>query len=50
MLTGPLKIAFLDRKAEHNELNLFGETVAVNREVYGRVFSDIGEAEKWFRA
>ena len=47
MLIAPLKMAFIDRRTEQNELNMFGETVAVNRGVYGKVFSDIGEAEKW---
>ena len=50
MLKTPLKIAFVDRMAEQNQLNMFGETVAVNRGVYGRVFSDIREAEKWLKA
>ena len=50
MLKTPLKIAFVDRMAEQNQLNMFGETVAVNRGVYGRVFSDIRAAEEWLKA
>jgi hypothetical protein len=45
-----LKIAFVDRKAEHNELNLFGESVAVNRGVFGRVFPTLEEAAAWLRS
>ena len=50
MLKTPLKIAFVDRMAEQNQLNMFGETVAVNRGVYGRVFSEIRQAEEWLKA
>lgn len=50
MLTAPLKIAFVDRMAEQNSLNMFAETVAVNRGVHGRVFSDIRAAEKWLKS
>ncbi|MBN1306216.1 MAG: hypothetical protein JXA13_17410 [Anaerolineales bacterium] len=45
----PLKIAFYDREAEHLDLNLFGETVAVNRGVDGRVFAGLEEAEAWLK-
>ena len=45
-----LKIAFVDRKAEHSELNLFGESVAVNRGVFGRVFPTLEEAAAWLRS
>lgn len=41
------KIAFVDRFIEHNDLNEFGELVAVNRGANGRVFTDIAVAEKW---
>jgi hypothetical protein len=40
-------IAFVDRHMDHLEYNKFGETVAVNRGLKGRVFIDIQEAEKW---
>ena len=50
MLKTPLKIAFVDRMAEQNQLNMFGETVAVNRGVYGKVFSHIREAEEWLKS
>lgn len=45
-----LKIAFVDRVSEHNKLNLFGETVAVNRGVNGRVFTEIEDAEAWLKS
>ena len=44
-----LKIAFVDRETEHSELNLFGESVAVNRGVFGRVFPTLEEAAAWLR-
>jgi hypothetical protein len=50
MLTKPLKIAFVDRKTEHTDLNLFGETVAVNRGISGRVFPEIATAEEWLKS
>ena len=40
-------IAFVDRYIEQNELNEFVELVAGNRGLKGRVFNDVGEAEKW---
>ena len=49
MVTFPLKIAFYDREAEHMDLNFFGETVAVNRGVDGRVFGSLEEAENWLK-
>lgn len=49
-LTTPMKIVFMDREAEHSELNLFGETVAVNRGIIGRVYTEIEEAENWLRS
>ena len=48
-ITFPLKIAFYDREAEHLDLNLFGETVAVNRGVDGHVFADLQQAEAWLQ-
>ena len=42
-----IRIAFVDRYIEHHELNQFGELVAVNRGVHGRIFNDAKEAEKW---
>ena len=50
MITFPLKIAFYDREAEHLDLNLFGETVAVNRGVDGRVFPDLEDAVNWLKS
>lgn len=42
-----IRIAFVDRYVEHQDLNQFGELVAVNRGLYGRLFNDIETAEKW---
>ena len=47
MVTEPLRIAFVDRMIEQTELNLFGETAAVNRGLIGKVFSSKTEAEAW---
>ena len=47
MFTKTLKVAFVDRQSEHNDLNLFGETVAVNRGAYGRIFTNSKDAEIW---
>jgi len=41
------RIAFFDRHADHDEVNQFGETVAKNRGIDGRVFTDIEEAKTW---
>jgi hypothetical protein len=49
MVTAPLRIAFVDRRSEHRELNLFGENVAVNRGVSGRIFDNTEQAESWLR-
>jgi hypothetical protein len=42
-----LQVAFVDRWAEHDDLNMFAETVAVNRGVHGRVFSTVDAASMW---
>lgn len=42
-----IRIAFVDRCIEHRDLNQFGELVAVNRGVHGKIFNDTKEAEKW---
>ena len=42
-----IRIAFVDEVPGHEESNLFGETVATNRGLIVKVFSDTGEAEKW---
>lgn len=41
------RIAFIDRYAEQNDLNEFGELVAVNRGMMGKIFNDINAAEEW---
>lgn len=45
-----ISIAFVDRYADQRELNEFGELVAQNRGVRGRLFADAGSAEKWLLA
>ena len=42
-----LVIAYVDLQAEHHELNLFAETVAVNRGVLVKCFRTVAEAERW---
>lgn len=44
---GSARIAFVDRYLEQNEINLFGELVAVNRGVNAKVFNDTASAEEW---
>ena len=42
-----IKVAFVDKYLEQQELNLFGELTAINRGINAKVFNDINEAEKW---
>lgn len=42
-----VRLAFVDRYAEQNELNEFGELVAVNRGIMGKIFNDLTAAEEW---
>jgi hypothetical protein len=42
-----IAIAFCDRYADQSEINEFGELVAQNRGVVGRIFADIEAAESW---
>jgi len=42
-----VKIAFVDRHADHHELNLFGELVATNRGLFCKVFKDLSQGELW---
>ena len=42
-----IRVAFVDRHEDQHQLNQFGETVATNRGLLSRVFSDSNEAEKW---
>ncbi len=43
-------IAYVDLKPEHQEVNLFGETVAVNRGVGVKFFQEVAKAEAWLLA
>ncbi len=45
-----LKIAFVDRDIEQNGMNVFGETVAVNRGGVGKVFTNFVDAEAYLLA
>lgn len=45
-----IKLAFLDRHLEQQELNRFAELVAVNRGINGKIFNNADEAEKWLLA
>lgn len=42
-----VKIAFVERRPEHLEPDLFGETIALNRGIYCKVLKNIKEAEEW---
>ena len=42
-----IRIAFVDRYLNQQELNKFGELVATNRGVNGKVFNSSEEAEEW---
>jgi hypothetical protein len=42
-----LKIAFVDRDLEQNDINMFAGTVAANRGAVGRVFTNVSDAEKY---
>lgn len=45
-----IKVAFVDKYIEQQDLNQFGELVAVNRGINGKIFNDVDEAEKWLLA
>jgi len=42
-----LKIAFADRDLAQNDINMFAGTVAANRGVVGRIFTNVSDAEKY---
>lgn len=42
-----IKVAFVDRHLDQHELNKFGEVVALNRGLYGKVFNNVPAAEEW---
>jgi hypothetical protein len=42
-----LTIAFVDRDLEQNDINMFAGTVAANRGVVGRIFTNVSEAENY---
>jgi hypothetical protein len=45
-----LRIAFVDQDIEQNGMNMFGETVAVNRGGVGKVFTNLADAEAYLIA
>jgi len=46
---GCVKIAHFDRHPSDFDLNKFGETVAVNRGLWTRVFDNLADAEEWLK-
>lgn len=42
-----IKIAFVDRHLDQQDLNQFAELVAVNRGINGKIFNNVDDAEKW---
>jgi hypothetical protein len=44
---GSTRVAFVDRYLDQQEVNSFGELVAVNRGLSGKVFNNVAEAETW---
>jgi hypothetical protein len=42
-----MQIAFVDQYIDQDQLNRFGEIVAVNHGLNGRMFSSESDAEKW---
>jgi len=42
-----IKLAFVDRHLSQQDLNAFGETVAVNRGMNAKIFASVEEAEEW---
>lgn len=47
---GFAKVAFIDRQAEHQSVNSFGELVASNRGLNCKIFKDTAAAETWLLA
>lgn len=41
------KVAIVDRYLDQQEINSFGELVALNRGLNGKIFNDVAEAEAW---
>ena len=42
-----IRVAFVDRRQDQQQLNQFGETVATNRGLLSRVFSNFDDGERW---
>jgi len=50
IISTELRIAFVDNESEHDDLNMFAETVANNRGVIGRIFNSVENAEAWLNS
>ena len=42
-----VKVAFVDGHIDQQEINQFGELVAINRGLYGKIFNNEPDAEQW---
>ena len=42
-----IRVAFVDRHHDQQQLNQFGETVATNRGLLSRVFNNFEDGERW---
>ena len=42
-----IRVAFVDRQENQQQLNQFGETVATNRGLFSRVFNNFEDGETW---
>ena len=47
MIVIKTRIAFVDRDSTQNDINMFTETVAMNRGIFARVFTNINDAKNW---
>lgn len=47
LVTDKMVVAFVDRRAAHDEINRFGELVANNRGLRSRVFKSVEDAASW---
>ncbi len=45
-----VRMAFVDQYIEQHTLNEFGEIVATNRGIHGKIFNSVEAAEKWLLA
>jgi beta-glucosidase/6-phospho-beta-glucosidase/beta-galactosidase len=50
MKVAGIKLAFVDRDSTQNDVNIFAETVGLNRGLIGKIFTNTDDAEKYLRA